>query len=362
MLLTLTGVSIILFYRYFSREYAQRSYNTTHCFLFLNRSNNSTTGASLIFLQPYKNYLHIHNLLPELALPTGGGDTQCISNLSPAQAVKLLAETYAIDCKHYLAIDKKSIRSLLEWFGPQIYFNTVNTNFPYDFVAIGADNYNRYLGQIGERAVRVDTEFSLWYNVLRDSITFHLASGGNKKILTPLFRVLDSNLSKQALRYLWTPFLMSPSSSYVSFSHVNVEQVSGNGSGSTKSATVPYQNGAYDARKFKRIRHEFQNVDLSLHCFPLTMQIANTTRHNRLAAKTSGILRLRKCDTKEYLNFRTRLQESVLIDRCGSVAKRSYLMKVTRISNVIYSTSYRDNFDFSVFLGEDYYAIRFLTN
>ena len=42
--------------------------------------------------------------------------------------------------------------------------------------------------------------------------------------------------------------------------------------------------------------------------------------------------------------------------------RRDYLEKISRVHRIYYDFDYRENFDLTLYLGEDYYAIPFLSN
>ena len=101
----------------------------------------------------------------------------------------------------------------------------------------------------------------------------------------------------------------------------------------------------------------FKSDEPKFSRFPITLQVRNTTDIGRLAARTAGVLRIKRIDVLEYRNSPVKTRRSVLLDYSLSPVKREYMKKATHIQRVYPAFDYQKSFDFSLYIAPDYYAI-----
>ncbi|MBN8215293.1 MAG: LytR C-terminal domain-containing protein [Spirochaetes bacterium] len=318
-------------------------------------------SAHVLFFHPQKGYLHIYRVNPEVSFRQWWGSREKITEKSIGSAVSTLEKTLRVPIPYYVVLGDASCLKLVERLGGLPCFNEISESALQGETVITADAYENYLSGVkGNASLRQDAAFHLWFNGLLRHLEFHSRFPSADSGASALWASFDeTNLPKGLFYRLFQYCAQRHRQLYVSMSRMNVEeQVADRGA----TNLAPLEAGRFDADKLKMLLGRFEVDDKSIRVFPVSVQVKNATEIPRLAAKTAGILRLKKCDVREYLNTRYRLKHSVLVCRSGSAAQRDYMQKVTKIERVYYDVDWRDGFDFSVVLGEDYYAIPYLTN
>lgn len=278
------------------------------------------------------------------------------SRYSKSRIKKIIDQKLSIDLSGVYKFSVSDWDKLLAVFGGMHFFNTeAGTVLPEGEVLIHEKNFTNYLNSLPYGSHRQETALSLWINaVFQVSEVF--GQGRRLEVLTrkinrrlPFFRMRFASF------YKLKSFLFTFPKVNIHYSSLNTSRVY---LGQNQIYTF-FQDGEIDKSFYKKFTSEYSQAQ---NFFPISVQVRNTTTIPRLAAKTAGILRIKRCDVREYLNSPLSLSESILIDRSGWHEHREYLRKVTKINEVIFKLNYRQDFDFTVYLGEDYYAIPFVTN
>jgi len=319
--------------------------------LFFASDRNNIRALYLVLVNSKKKYIHFHMLRPDAY--SDEYEKRAFSNLSVSGLEKTVIALTGIVPDYRISIPSSEAISLLENTGGSYYLNNVNTNFQSGLILITENNYYPFLEGIPDIVLRIDTSFSIWYNLLYKVFVKAAETGGCTELFRHMLRIPDNiSGSRRQLKKLLLPFFNAPDSVYMSYSRMNMHR-------SDSSLLTPLLGGSFDRERLKEICEELEHGDKSIKCFPLSLQIVNTTAVRRLAARTAGILRLKKCDTREFLNFRPVLEQSIIVDRSGHSVKRAYVRKVTMVSNVLFQINYKEDFDFSVYIGNDYYAVKY---
>lgn len=360
--LAAVGVAwLLLRYSLLRPEWETRFPNLVTVLVMAEDDAGKPASAHVLFFHPQKGYLHVYRVNPEVSFRQWWGSREKITDKSIGSAVRALEKTLRIPIPYYLRITDASTLKLIDRMGGLPCFNEVSETAASGESVVTMDAYENYLSGVrGGDSLRQDAAFHLWFNGLLRHLEFHgrfPKSDGGAAVLWRSFD--ETNLPKGLFYRLFQFCAQRHRQLYVSMSRMNVEeQVADRGA----TNLAPLEAGRFDADKLKMLLGRFEVDDKSIRVFPVSVQVKNATEIPRLAAKTAGILRLKKCDVREYLNTRYRLRHSVLICRSGSAAQRDYMQKVTKIERIYYDVDWRDAFDFSVVLGDDYYAIPYLTN
>lgn len=314
----------------------------------------------ILFIHPEKRYVHVYRVNREVVLAYGWWGKEQFSKKGVASMMSSLEKLLQVPVDDYAVIGEKKALEFLDFIGGAPAFNLQSTLMHTGEVIVDGKSFLPYIESMAAPTnAREDASFSLYFNAILRTLDFYSNFKDREKQLAIFFSFFDKTSFTRS-RFLGLAKLFSdkPKEIYISYDRMNTEEVRIGG----EKTLIPLNKGGYDSAKLKSILDQFGQEDLSVRVFPLTLQVKNATGHPRLAAKTSGTLRIRKCDVKEYLNTTFHLGGSVILWRSGAASQRDYLQKITRVDRVYYSVDTRESFDFTLFLGDDYYAIPFLTN
>ncbi len=234
------------------------------------------------------------------------------------------------------------------------FINLHSEAFPLGKVFIDNLNYQRFLNGIENSNNRKNTRLSIWLNALfhvRDNV---IANEAYLKQLRGIFNLLNININYQSFLKLFNPFLQENSNFIINYDKMNFDTIKQAG----EEYLVPLNNGKYDLGKINQTLTEFVNQEIKYQLFPIAVQIKNATTINRLATRTTGIFRYRRLNIDEYLNSDFLLNNSVIVSYIFSPLKENYIKKVSKIEDVYYLIDYTKEFDFSIYLGKDFYGIK----
>ncbi len=358
--------TIVLLRKTFFKENYLEKFKSLYTVLVLSESQSGKlAAANLVFVFPDRGYVHIYRVNPEVTFTRWWGKNQALSDKSLSSLMSSLEKSLNLKIPYYILVNDKKTDRLLDDLGGAPIFNTYSEPMTKGETIIVSGNQKEYFEGINvESSFRDDAAFSLWINLLMRTLNdferFKDPSLG-AKIVWSSFK--KSNFPKDTFIELFNMFSARSNSIYLSAMRMNTEiQKTDNDDKKGSGILVPLDAGNYDANKLRGVLELLEKDDKSLKVFPLTLQIKNTTEVPRLAAKTAGLLRIKRFDVKEYLNTSFHLKHSVIICRSGSAAQRDYLKKVSKVQRVYYDFDYRENFDLTLYLGEDYYAIPYLSN
>ena len=282
-----------------------------------------------------------------------------INQLKKSSQVRRFVETLLkIEIHGTFVLSHKKAMRLMRLMGAVPFFNQHSNAFEKGFVVINHENYDSFLAGVKNPIVKRDVAYSIWVNSLLQNGYFFKDFKSFVKLIYMYYFHFRTNISMGNFVFLVKNLVSGAEDLYLTKSNMNVEKVEIEG----EKRVLPFKNGEYDREKLKRVLTGFHNKFPSKNKYPITIQVKNTTSIKRMAAKTSGLLRTKRCNVLEYLNAPVKLKHSVIIDRSGSPVKRKYFSKITKVSNIYYSVDHRENFDFSLYIGEDYYAIPFLSD
>ncbi len=313
----------------------------------------------ILFIHPEKRYVHVYRVNREVVLAYGWWGREKFSKKGVASMMGSLEKLLKVPVDHYAVIREDKALDFLDFIGGAASFNSASKAMRTGEVILSGANVIPYLEGIeGQESVREDAAFSLYMNAFLRTLDFYSSFKDRESQMSAFYRFFEkTSFSRRNFLGLLGVLSAKSRQIYISYDRMNTQEAEVGG----EKVLLPLDRGHYDGAKLKSILDVFGQEDLSVRVFPLTLQVKNATGLPRLAAKTSGTLRIRKCDVKEYLNTLYHLNHSVVLWRSGSAGQRDYLQKITRVDRVYYAVDHRENFDFTIVLGDDYYAIPFLT-
>lgn len=352
-------VYVLLRTSVFRPEWETRYPNLVTVLLVAQDEEGKPASSYVVFLHPERGYLHLYRVNPEVSFKRWWGSQEKITEKSIGAALNLLEKTLKVPIPYYMVFRDEGLDHLVDRLGGLPGFNDSSEPFQKGEVVLSSESLDDFYEGLGRGPqVRQDTAVHLWLNAIWRGLNQWGRWPDADEGAAILWKAVDdTNMPKRLFYHLIGLMAKKNRTLYLSMSRMNVEESPG-----AKGAITPLEAGRFDSDKLRMLLGRFEGEDRAIRVFPLSVQVLNATEVPRLAAKTAGILRLKKCDVREYLNTRNRLKHSVLICRSGSAAQRDYMQKVTRIDRIYYDVDWRDAFDFTVVLGEDYYAIPYLTN
>ena len=314
---------------------------------------NKIEAAFILFAYPLQKYLYTYIINPEISL-LYGKKTKKIKETKDIKALKsFLNQLLNIKINGTIELNDKQIFSLIKKVGIGKFLNLFSDYLPKGEVIINEQNYAPFMASIEDFMFKRDVIYSFWLNFFYQNFSFLKKIEAPYWFLNRYYGLVETSFKRGDFLYLLNQFIFSLDEVYFFKSNMNIEKSVFLG----KEIFVPFRNGFYDKNKIRRMIKSFHEQIPSVNKFPISVQVKNMTSYRRLAAKVSGVLHLKKCSVKEYLNSEINVKSSMILDRSGSPLKRVYFSKATKVSNIYFLFDYRENFDFSLYIGEDYYAI-----
>ena len=327
--------------------------------------------GSLLFVWKDKPYFLLFSLRKETFIKEN--NEQISLFLGDATEVsKRVEKIYEHPINLIIAPTQKQIENIIEISGGTIIFNTKSNHLKKGEVFLDHLNYQNYLLGIEDLDQRENERKAFWFHLMNEMIKKQLTIKDHYPTYTQIFDNLNMNSNirtfrffhnavagyyRQALEDKQLPLKQISEISPIYFKSLrgNLQSKKENG----KTFLVPYLEGKYDSSRISNTLKDFFADEPPLEKYPIIVQVRNTTSINRLAARTSGVLRLKKINVLEYRNSIFKLDESVIIDYSLSPIKRDHISRVTGVKKIYPGFNHRENFDFSLYLGYDYYAIKF---
>ena len=307
-----------------------------------------------LYLNPHYRYSLIYNVNSYLSLPEES-KVSYLYELPVKKQISFLKDKILLDADILIKYDKQTAKNLFELIGLLYFFNSESTNINRGRVYLNHKLYVSFMQGIKDEVIKQEIEFSLWYRFFSVLLNFYQQTSSFDLANKNIYDKLSINLSKKdftRLVYFLAEYLEQL---HLDYNRMNIDIYSRE----NDNKIVLFNQGRHDQVKLTKKINQF-TADESLKYlerFPISLQVKNTTSVSRLAAKTAGIMRRKRCDVKEYLNSSIKMKNSLLIDRSGSPVKREYMKKITKLENYILLLDYRENFDFTLYLGEDYHVI-----
>ena len=316
----------------------------------------SIKNAVLVTYYSDGPYLHVYQVNPSIEVAYQEQTSRLFAN-DPKDTKIFLESMLNLKIDGVLSLNEVNTMKLLHQLGAIPFFNLRSDAVKKGEVVLLPGDYNAYMKGIDDPLMYREVAMSVWMSFFYHHFLFLKEIHNPQKVLRKHIRLFGlQGISKKNVLYVVDHWIRAMPEVFFFKNAMNVEEVLIG----EKKAIVPLQKGKYDAKKLSNLFDSFRNKTPSISRFPITVQVKNATDHKRLAARTAGILRVKRCLVKEYLNAEMPLQRSVLLDRTGSILKRRYMMAATKTSNVYFSFDYIDNFDFTLYIGKDYYAIPLL--
>ncbi|BBM88769.1 hypothetical protein COTS27_00454 [Spirochaetota bacterium] len=324
-----------------------------------NKANERTSAQVLFFHYP-ENFFLLYQINHKLSIPNKKRNpTPPYINaytLPTRKFKKVLTDFYDINIDFTITVRETDELRLLSNWGGTAFFNLHSTYLDKGLGYLDAFNYKPFIEDVTDSDRIREVKLSIWYNILKQQLILATEQNNYKNTLIDALNSLTSDLNRQTLAKLLAPLIATNGEIYFFLLRSNLETIK-------KDATTYYialEKGNYDKRKIADYFLTFKERALQYEQFPIAMQIKNTTPIKRLAARTAGVLRIKRIDVKEYLNSPIDLSHSVLIDFAHSPIKINYVKQVTRVSRVYSLFDYRESFDFSLYIADDYYGIAYL--
>ena len=339
---------------YKKKEWPTHKYASTTSILLLQEKERGYSDAFLLILHGTRNYLHIYNLYPTVAVIQGESFSLLLANEKWKKIRKQLETWFALRIDYCIRSRPETPLNLLRSLGGTEFINLTSSAIEKGRIFINARNYLPFLQEIDHPVLRKDTAYSLWYNLLYTSLSFYSSIRDEEKLARIIYSHLRTDIPRRQFKRQIRRFANHCDQFYVSYSRMNIQKMLL----SDEEIHTPIGGGEYDRIKLHGIIQKFEQGEMQIDRFPIHLQVKNGTSVSRLAARTAGVLRMKRCNVREYLNSGISIERSFIIDSSGSPVKRDHLKKITRIEDCYYLIDYREKFDFTLYLGEDYYAIR----
>ena len=310
-------------------------------------------SASIISYHFHKSHIHVFNIPNYVHFKNEKGEYKILNLFTPKELINSLKGSFEVDFDFWVSIRKSKWHALIDELGGVEIFNDVTQKFPNGRLYINKENINEYLNSIENPAIKTDMSFCVFVNLFHSASDYYLIFSSAKKFSSLLWQKLETNIPKRLALRIISETVENHSKLHLNYDRMNLDLTKEDG----REIYLPHRQGIVDAQKLKQLTSKLIDFNPNLIRYPIDLQVKNTTSVYRLAARTAGVLRRKKCNVKEYLNSDIDLKKSLILDRCGSPVKREYLKKVTKINDVYYLIDYREDFDFTLYLGEDYYGI-----
>ena len=328
-----------------------------YLFLIKNDKKEVTTIVLITYYWP-KNYVNVFSIPIYIQFKNSRGEYQKIQYFRQKELKQKIESVLQLPIDFSVSMISTKAKRLLNESGGVVIFNEATTNFSKGRLYINGNNVEGYLNSISNQVVKIEIGVSLSINLLLSIFKNYVFFNDSKKIFPLLWSKIQTDLPKGLANTVVKRMIENHETLYIDYGRMNAilvnEVVAKN---APRDIYIPLDEGRFDSQKLKKMTERFDIIDKDLERYPINLQLKNTTSIYRLAARTTGVLRRRRCNVKEYLNSDIDLKRSLIIDRCGSVAKREYLKKITKVNDVYYLVDHREKFDFTLYLGQDYYAI-----
>ncbi len=367
LLVLLGGLGYLLFYSLRIQATEERLYT----FLIdTSDAENKRSSVHVLFYHYPENFFLAYQLSHKLAIPLTALQNTPAQQATPAShylgaytlssraLIKALRVLYNISIDFNIKVSQSETIQLLKNLGGVSFFNLHSDGLPKGVVFIDHHNYIMFLANIADPERVQETALSIWYSLFCKQLAFSSTHPRFERIFSKHLAALNSTLNRRTISKLLQPLLAAEGANYFYLLRNNLvpQQVG------TTELRAPLEHGRYDRQKLAARLLSFKERQLLYEQFPITLQIKNTTSHKRFAARTAGVLRVKKIDVKEYLNSSIPLKHSVILEFAHSPLKVEYLQKQTQVDEVYKLFDYRENFDFSLYIANDYYGIQYLNN
>lgn len=317
----------------------------------LNVEEEEKLGFLLFYWYP-KSYMLLFDISQQTIVMENGRVTPVMSG-SKQKIKERIEEIYGYSIDYIATPSQKQRDNIIDIIGGEAIFNLHSPSFSKGELFLDRVNYRAYLESIEDDLRRSDAEKSFWYSLLENHRKQMMLFQDQDSTLKSIYDNLSLDSSWAYFRHLVKPLLKKETEIFFYSLRNNLEKFPIE----KKVHLTPYQNGEYDHERIKEILLQFKNDEPKFSRFPITLQVRNTTDIGRLAARTAGVLRIKRIDVLEYRNSPVKTDKSVLLDYSLSPVKREYMKKATHIERVYPAFDYQKSFDFSLYIAEDYYAI-----
>ncbi len=357
------GIYLLFFYSSIGLGLGSQTKKVYTLFLHVENQQQQITSANVLFYWYPKNFFFLYRLSDKVYVPSGspeaGAGLTRLFELKPKAIQVALKKFYNIEIDFNLSMQEKDVEKLFSALGGTAFFNIYSSQLSRGEVFISGENYKSYLDGISDERKSLDASISLWYALLTRQASLIAQSKAYRNSYWNIIQYTSGNLRLASLRRLLKPLQGQAGQLYFQSQTMNLEY-SASASSPEKLVYLPFQSGDFDRHKIQEQLLSFFNEEALYKRFPISMQINNTTDIKRIAAKTAGVFRLKKIDVKEYINSALSLNHSTLLDFAHSPVKTAYVKKITKISKVYPQISYRDDFDFALYIANDFYGIALL--
>ncbi len=343
-------ILLAIFYRFFyvSVGDEQKEYHL----VFLKKSEGKIKSALVLYYLYPSALLYIYDIDVEKTKVLKEGEYLSLNNsesffLNEIKKILLLPR---ID--HTFHLSDEIEQQIFDVIGGVDFFNLYSDSLPKGEVFIDDINYEDFLEGIKEEHLRKDTTVSIWINALVHLRNKIAEDEVFSKQLKEVFSHFKVDLNYLSFLKLVKPFITKKNYQVV-YSKMNLDSLSYKG----ENYLVPLNEGEYDRRKINRQLLSWINEENGYTPFPITVQVRNATPVSRLAAKTTGVFRFKRLSVVEYLNSSFLLDNSIIVSHLISPLKENYVKKTSRIEKIYYLVNYLDDFDFSIFLGNNFYGV-----
>ena len=328
---------------------------------------NNLLYTSVVFYFPKFNFFCIYQLISDIYLNQNSTNNKNkftpLFNKTSIKYPKFLLKDYEkysqqkID--HYLIIQKEQLLNIMELAGGCVFFNLYSTNMNYGEVLLNKKNYDFFVNGINDQYHRRDTKLSIWINQITAFFKKNSTINYNNQITKNIYKKFNHiNLKRRDFTTLLKYFSKNWEWHHFEILNINIKKINYQ----NQIIKTLVNNNHLEIKKInKKIASIFNKENLNTLKIP-TIEIKNATSIKRLATKTTGILRRKNFNVIEYSNNKFKLKKSVILKNLGTPMQQKFISKITKINNVYYIYSYKNNTDFSLYLGEDYYGAKDLQN
>ncbi len=252
-----------------------------------------------------------------------------------------------------ITLNQGAEKNILNSLAGTKFINLHSKSLPLGKVFIDELNYDAFLEGISDPYLRKNTKLSIWLNIFLNLKKDVSTNEFYLKQLKQIFNQLDININYPSFLKLLETFLTQEDYIFY-YDKMNFNQIIHR----NQEYLVPLSRGNYDKNKIKLVLSNFINEEFKYELFPIDVQIKNATKINRLATKATGVFRYKRLNVIEYLNSNFPLKNSVIVSHVFYPLKENYVKKITKINETYHLIDYNDEFQFSIYLGNDFYGIK----
>ena len=224
-------------------------YPSATCILLLQEKERGYSDAFLLILHENRNYLHIYNLYPTVAVIRGESFSLLLADKKWKKIRKQLENWFALKIDYCIRSRPETPLNLLRALGGTEFINLTSSAIEKGRIFINVRNYLPFLKEIPHPVLRKDTAYSLWYNLIYTSLSFYSSIQDEEKLAEIIYSHLHINIPRRQFKRQIRRFANHCDQFYVSYSRMNIQKMRLN----DEEIHIPIGGAGYDRNKLHGI-------------------------------------------------------------------------------------------------------------